>query len=79
MTLFAIHIGAKLAPDKSVPLLWGLDDETKARVDGADLPMLYAFPAYADAEKVMGQVQALFDMDDHRADTLHIVEYEQSS
>lgn len=79
MPIFMIHKRAGNTPDgKSIPLLWGLDEETRSRI-GHDAAMLYGFPERKDAETVMAEVQNLFDMDDAPASTLHIVEYEPKS
>ena len=72
MTMFMIHM---CKDDKSIPLLWGMDDETRSRL-GRDAAMLYSFPNRSEADEVMAEVPALFDMDDARAKTLHIVEYQ---
>ena len=71
MMMFMIHMRKG---DKSIPLLWELDDETRSRL-GRAATMLYSFPNREDATTVMAEVPALFDMDDNRARTLHIVEY----
>ncbi len=75
MTMFMIHMRKD---DKSIPLLWGIDDETRSRL-GRDAAMLYSFPNREDATTVMAEVPALFEMDDNRAKTLHIVEYQPMS
>lgn len=72
MIMFMIHM---FKDDKSIPLLWGIDDETRSRL-GRNAAMLYSFPNRTDADKVMAEVPALFDMDDNRAKTLHIVQYQ---
>ena len=72
MTMFMIHMRKD---DKSIPLLWGLDENTRSRL-GRDAAMLYSFPNRNEADEVMAEVPALFEMDDARAKTLHIVEYQ---
>lgn len=85
MTLFVIHVmhgqwtaenGQQkwVSSGKAIPLLWDLDDETKSRV-GHDVSMTYAFVDRAEAELVLEQVPDLFDMDDAKASTLHLVEF----
>lgn len=71
MPMFMIHIKRD---DKSVPLLWGLDENTRMRL-GHDTAMLYSFPNRDEADEVMAEVPALFEMDASAAKTLHIVEY----
>ena len=71
MQMFMIHMKRD---DKSIPLLWGIDEETRSRL-GRDATMLYSFPNREDAIAVMHEVPDLFDMDDPLARTLHIVEY----
>jgi hypothetical protein len=77
MQMFMIHMRKG---DKSIPLLWALDTKTEDRLKknlnhSWGTAMLYAFPERDGAERVMAEVPALFDMDDARAKTLHIVEY----
>lgn len=88
MKLYAIHMHpikfvstgshGKPVADKtrSIPLLWGLDAETRSRLQ-KDASMVYAFPDRAEAEGVMKHVPDLFDMDEVRANSLHIVTYNQ--
>ena len=71
MIMFMIHMRRG---DKSIPLLWEMDNETRSRL-GRAAAMLYSFPNRNEAEEVMAEVPALFDMDDWKAKTLHIVEY----
>ena len=77
MPMFMIHMKRN---DKSIPLLWALDTETENRLRSNPshswgTAMLYSFPERDGAERVMAEVPALFEMDDARANTLHIVEY----